>query len=180
MPYTKYHDPWGTGAGGATPIVAAGLDYIETGIVTAQAAAEAAQADVDLISVGAWQDFTPTWTSDAGTPSIGNGTLQGRYYQLGKLVVFTIVMQTGSTSTYGTGNYKRALPVTAAAGSAFIATGVIVDGSAGFYHTTGDRETSTTLELYTGGGLMVRVSRTSPMTWDLTDGPRVWGLYEAA
>ena len=57
MPYTKYHDPWGTGAGGATPIVAAALDWIEAGIATAQAAAETA----DVVPVGAgWMWFTNT------------------------------------------------------------------------------------------------------------------------
>jgi len=53
MPYTKYHDPWGTGAGGATPIVAAALDWIEGGIATAQADAEAAAADVAALDVAA-------------------------------------------------------------------------------------------------------------------------------
>ena len=53
MPYTKYHDPWGTGAGGATPIVAAALDWIEAGIATAQADAEAAAADVAALDVAA-------------------------------------------------------------------------------------------------------------------------------
>jgi len=57
MPYTKYHDPWGTGAGGGTPIDAAGLDWIEAGIAAAQTAAEA--ANVVPEGVG-WLWFTNT------------------------------------------------------------------------------------------------------------------------
>jgi len=51
--YTKFHDPWdnaasATGGGDEdTPITAAALDHIETGIFDAAADADAAQAAAD-------------------------------------------------------------------------------------------------------------------------------------
>jgi hypothetical protein len=47
----------------------------------------------------AWTAYTPTWTSDSGSPSIGNGTLVGRYKQLGKTVFFNLKLTYGSTTT---------------------------------------------------------------------------------
>jgi hypothetical protein len=59
--------------------------------------------------------YTPAWTSTAGTPAIGNGTLQGRYFQINKIIIAQISWTAGSTTTYGTagGVYRMSLPVTA-------------------------------------------------------------------
>lgn len=48
MPYVPYYDPtgWADDPSTASPISAAALNYIEAGIKTAQAAAEAAQGDI--------------------------------------------------------------------------------------------------------------------------------------
>ncbi|MGW1609404.1 hypothetical protein ACWCQZ_08400 [Streptomyces sp. NPDC002285] len=62
----------------------------------------------------AWTAYTPTWTSSGTAPAIGNGTLLGRYMKFGRTVICHINMTTGSTSTYGTGNYSWSLPVQAA------------------------------------------------------------------
>lgn len=59
-----------------------------------------------------WTAYTPTWSSSGTAPAIGNGTLTGRYIQLGKLVVFRIFWQAGSTTTFGTGYWTWTLPVT--------------------------------------------------------------------
>lgn len=61
--------------------------------------------------VGATQTYTPAWTSDGTAPTIGNGTLSGRYAILGtQLMWVAIRFVYGSTSTAGTGNYRFSLP----------------------------------------------------------------------
>lgn len=69
----------------------------------------------------AWTPYTVAWTSTGTAPSIGNGTLIGRYVKHGRTVVCHINWTSGSTTSYGTGNYAFSLPVqAAAAGAAFI------------------------------------------------------------
>jgi hypothetical protein len=83
--------------------------------------------------------YTPTWTVAAGTnPVIGNGTITGRFIQLGKWVFFNVAVQSGSTTTFGTGNYLFSLPVTASTVTiANIVATVRNAGSAGFPFQTG-------------------------------------------
>jgi hypothetical protein len=60
-----------------------------------------------------WTAYTPTWTSSGTAPAIGNGTLQGAYLRVGKLVYVHIYWKAGSTTTYGTGLYFLSLPISA-------------------------------------------------------------------
>jgi hypothetical protein len=56
------------------------------------------------------QDFTPTWGADSVNPSLGNGTLTGRFRRKGKHVRVDINLTMGSTTTYGTGAWFFELP----------------------------------------------------------------------
>lgn len=62
-----------------------------------------------------WTSYTPAWTSTGTAPAIGNATVVGKYRQpSGGDVVdayFTIIF--GSSSTYGTSEYRFSLPVNA-------------------------------------------------------------------
>jgi hypothetical protein len=73
---------------------------------------------------GAWTSYTPTWTGATTNPVINNGTLAGYYSQIGKTVFCSIEVLAGSTTTYGSGAYSWALPVTALALSDSTATSV--------------------------------------------------------
>lgn len=53
-------------------------------------------------SRGKWRSYTPTWSANAGTPTIGNGSLTGSW-RPGSEVFFRITLTIGSTSTFGTG-----------------------------------------------------------------------------
>lgn len=57
--------------------------------------------------------WSPAWTSDTTQPVVNNGTLTGKYLQVGKFVVCSFQLVAGSTTTYGTGNYFMSLPVPA-------------------------------------------------------------------
>jgi hypothetical protein len=63
---------------------------------------------------GAWTTYTPTWSSTGTAPVLGNGTMLGRYMKIGRSIMCEIHMTTGTTTTYGTGNYNWSLPVAAA------------------------------------------------------------------
>lgn len=61
-----------------------------------------------------WTSWTPTWTASVTNPTLNNGVLSGRYMQVGKGVFCQIFLQIGSTTNIGSGEYRWALPFTAA------------------------------------------------------------------
>ena len=62
--------------------------------------------------VGKWQSYTVSWTAATTNPAIGNGTLNGKYVQIGKIVTCNIYLLVGSTTTFGSGVYGFSLPKT--------------------------------------------------------------------
>ena len=61
----------------------------------------------------AFTSFTPAWTAVTTNPAIGNGTLTGAYTQVNKLVFARYTLLIGSTTTFGTGDYRFSFPITA-------------------------------------------------------------------
>lgn len=57
------------------------------------------------------RDYTPTWTGSGSNPAIGNGTLIGTWSRDGNRVHVDVELKMGSTTTYGTGTWRWALPV---------------------------------------------------------------------
>ena len=67
-----------------------------------------------LNSIGeAFTSFTPSWTATTTNPVLGNGTLTGEYTQVNKLVYARYALIPGSTTTFGTGDYRFTFPVAA-------------------------------------------------------------------
>lgn len=60
---------------------------------------------------GAWTAYAPTLTGTVSNPSIGNGSIIGRYRTSGKTVDFRIEILVGSTTTRGSGFWGVTLPV---------------------------------------------------------------------
>ena len=63
-----------------------------------------------------WTTYSVAWTASTSNPSAGiDGTVSGRYKQMGKTVVATVIIIPGPTGfARGTGNYSISLPVAAA------------------------------------------------------------------
>ncbi len=59
----------------------------------------------------AWQSYTPNWTATTVNPSLGNGTITGRYQRIGNLYNTRIHLVIGSTTTFGTGSWFFSPPV---------------------------------------------------------------------
>ena len=69
----------------------------------------------NMNSIGAASEtFTPTWTASTTNPILNNGLLSGRYFRINKLIFCQIYLQVGSTTNIGSGQYRWALPFTAA------------------------------------------------------------------
>lgn len=64
----------------------------------------------------AWQAYTPTWTATGTAPALNNGTIQGRYVELGKTIVFNLKLLAGNTTSFGTGTWIFSLPPSLPAG----------------------------------------------------------------
>lgn len=58
----------------------------------------------------AWTPYTPTWTSNGSAPSIGDGTLAGRYRRDGATISLVQRLVIGSTTTVGSGYIRLSLP----------------------------------------------------------------------
>ncbi|MFJ9313808.1 hypothetical protein ACIRN4_06405 [Pimelobacter simplex] len=134
---------------------------------------------------GSWPTYAASWTASGTNPAIGNGSIAGRYIQIGKTVIFRVNISMGSTTTYGSGQYSVSLPTAAnaaglqidvrcdvaIAGAAYDARGRIVAGG-------------TSVLLYcdptTAGGSSRAVAATAPATFANGSLIVVQGTYEAA
>jgi hypothetical protein len=67
----------------------------------------------DMFMPSSWTATTPSWTAATTNPAIGNGSIEGRYIQLGPLVWYRGKILAGSTTTFGSGEYRISLPVSA-------------------------------------------------------------------
>jgi len=84
--------------------------------------------------VGKWQSYTVSWTATTTNPSIGNGTLTGRYTQIGKTIMGNILLICGSTTTFGSGTWRFSLPkISASSNMPFMGHFTILDYGTRFY-----------------------------------------------
>jgi hypothetical protein len=67
------------------------------------------QAGLDALT---WSTYTPAWGASSVNPTLGNGTITGRYFKIGKLVQVQVALNFGSTTNVGSGLYSFSLPVT--------------------------------------------------------------------
>jgi hypothetical protein len=130
-----------------------------------------------------WVTYVPAWTATTTNPDIGNGTISGRFRRLGSTVHVQIYVQTGSTTTYGSGTYRFSLPVVPRSTQDQIVPAVFRLGT---YYGNGSA-------LLTAGSLQAQLlisndvdgdadqaSPTSPQTWAAGASVIIQGVYEAA
>lgn len=150
-------------------------------------------------ALGVPQDVNPGWANY--TPTIanfttGNGSVFGRWIQIGKLVTFMAGFIFGSSSAVGAGAVTVSLPATATTPSGTL--GVVAIGDASYYDSSAltnydgaiDMLTTTTCQCrsvsYDGSSAGVAYAKRGnvvtavPMTWATGDELHVHGSYEAA
>ena len=127
-----------------------------------------------LLWAGTPISFTPTWTMDAGSPSIGNGNMTMTYVRYGKFCNIQFLFQAGSTTTFGTsGNFYFTLPFTAktsglnaAISGGFYAEDYAVAGYSGLTGLSGD---GTKMFLKIPQSANAAWGKTTPFTWATND-----------
>jgi hypothetical protein len=118
--------------------------------------------------------FVPTWTGSISNPVIGNGTLAGEFFVANGMCQVTIQMVAGSTTTFGSGAWSFALPVTTRsinsqmgsalaldAGTLYYVGTVFASGTimqATFDQTSGQAQSNTPFTWATGDTLQMTVS----------------------
>jgi hypothetical protein len=132
-------------------------------------------------AIASFATYTPTWTADTTNPVIGNGTITGRYVQIGKLTFFSFKILAGSTTTFGTGTYSVGLPTTAATPSSSVIGGAnVLDAAvANWASTLVVSSTQSILVLMPGAGNAVW-NQTVPFTFANGDSIQGSGVYEAS
>jgi hypothetical protein len=130
-----------------------------------------------LASVGASASYTPVWTASVN-PVVGNGSLLGRYVQLGPLIVAQIQLTWGSTTTGGSGGWILTLP-TVFLNTAPLVSGLLLHGSA-YTQLGGYPIGNSAINPFTTapGVPAVALSATAPFTWAAGDTAQLWLLYE--
>lgn len=166
----------------------AAMDQIDIELTDAQWTSDTPAAqEVPVYNGSSWvygpntQTYVPTWTSSGTAPAIGNGSIAGRFIQLGKWVFVQFNLTFGSTSTFGTGEYIFSLPVTAAATSVGdIGAMRAADAGTAAYRGFAHIFSTTSFKVETAASPAVIWGQLVPFTWGNTD--RIEGhlVYEAA
>lgn len=157
-----------------------------SGIAVSHTPGEGSTATVSIEST-AWTDYTPTMTADGGGFALNNGTLTGRYKQIGKTVFFKLKFIYGSTTSPGSGHWNFSLPVTAQ-NPDFTFTATILDNGVSWYGGIGNGNytgsTTNFAVIIPGTSPSVTtwavVGNGGPFTWDTSDNIVISGSYEAA
>jgi hypothetical protein len=157
-----------------------------TGIAVSHTPGEGSTATISIEST-AWTSYTPTITADAGGFALNNGTLTGRYKQVGKTVFFKLKFVFGSTTAAGTGHWNFSLPVTAY-DSDFTFSAAILDSGIAWYGGIGNGNytgsTSSFAVIIPGTNASVTtwaaVGNGGPFIWGTADNITITGSYEAA
>lgn len=141
--------------------------------------------DVLKASSEAWTSYgsAASFTGATSNPVLNNGTWSAKYRQVNKAVDFYVKVTMGSTTTYGSGNFRVALPVTPISTDPGFWTVATADASSGaIYMGTVFSWTGTvaSLAVILPAGGVQQVTSTVPWTYATGDTIIVRGSYEAA
>ena len=124
----------------------------------------------------AWQSYTPTWTGTGTNPSIGNGSILGRYMRKGREVRCQVALNCGSTTTFGSGTYLFGIPAgltISSLGTVYNTIGTCWVVNQGVYHAFGAARvadaTHVSLNITSGGANYADWGATAPWTFKTTD-----------
>jgi hypothetical protein len=127
---------------------------------------------------GVWTDYTPTWTGTS--PSIGNGTLAGRYTRIGDLVIVQIRLIAGGTTTFGGSEWRFSTPVTALdANVGGVGAVWALDSGTAYYAGSARLASTTEIACYVNG-VVTAFSASVPFAWATNDTLNLTVMYPAA
>ena len=133
-----------------------------------------------------WQSWSPTLKGSVSDPSVGDGTENAAYMQLGtgsaSLVICRYYLEFGSTTTAGSGNWRIDGPVTPKsidAGEAGFGSVQVFDSNTGNYYHGSIRYLASPqdFDFFVDVG---QVAHNSPITWASGDRFSAQWMYEVA
>ena len=113
--------------------------------------------------------YTPTWTTSGTAPSLGNGTLLGHYTRVGNLVTVNIEFLAGSTTTFGTGQFRVSLPFTSAPLIQQVGSARFDDTGTAYYAGIGVVQENRAYAVMYANATSSEVGATVPFTWTAGD-----------
>lgn len=165
-----------------------GFLAVEDELVRIDAFADAMDTRLDAViteSAGtapiatAWTDWTVPWTAASSNPTLGNGTITGRYKIVGKTCWYWFSINIGSTTNAGSGVYNFGLPNAATAKSSATQSSMGFRDNSAATQSVGFQAMTAGLNVtegrYHGGN---QVGPTTPYTWATSDFIRGWGCVE--
>ncbi len=166
------------GTSGLTGVAAIdSVSSTELGYLDGVTSAIQTQINAKLTEALTWTTYTPTWTATGGTPSIGNGTLTGKYIRIGKLLHFKIELTFGSTTSVGTTTvWELGTPVSVVADNSPMPIWILDSGTAEHLGVANAIATTYVRPMVAGNYL----SYNSPFTWTTSDRLRIQGTLEAS
>lgn len=137
------------------------------------------------IAARAWQSYTVAWQNGAGGGglSVGSGTLEGRYVQIGDLVFYRVLLVRASDTNLGTTYYAFTLPVSPASYQSALGSGIVGRAGSGMpVMVQGVGGTSVVLVAPSGSATTfgTRISNAAPGSWAAGDSIAFEGMYRAA
>lgn len=134
-----------------------------------------------------WGSYTPVLSASIDNPVIGDGSITGKYKQIGKTVFVKIRVAMGTTTTFGDGDYKISLPVAAKDTYGVILPATYLENGTGYYLGSAineyDGSTGNVTLMATDSvtpAMAVVVNPSVPFTWADTHTIHINGTYEAA
>ena len=118
--------------------------------------------------------YNVTWAAETTNPTVGNGSLVGRYRRVGSMVLVNIRLVIGSTTNQGSGAWNFTPPFEVDTSSYWAGTAVGYNDSAGNWHsgnsmieTTGPSANKIVGVIGSGTTTgVVRLRAAVPVTWD--------------
>lgn len=134
----------------------------------------------------AWTSFTPALSTEFGSWTIGNGSIEASYKLIGKTCHFKTKIVWGSTTSTGSGALQIGLPVTAKDANYQFPVSILDNGNA-WYQATGNgmynNNTSKFAMIFKSSGTgssSEGVAATAPFTFGSGDYISINGTYEVA
>lgn len=136
---------------------------------------------------GAWQDYTPEWSSTGTQPGLVDGTIAGHFAEFGDFVIVRLVLTAGSFTSFGTGNWRFTYPKQARLHTPWHGHGGwfhVKESGGGRYfgmprYVSPDTFTITYRAASQAGVLASDFNATGPLTWQSGDNLDGTFFYEA-
>lgn len=131
------------------------------------------------VAQGEWQAYTPSWTASTTNPTLGNGSLFGRYALIGKTCYVLIRFTFGSTSNAGVGAWRFSLPIAVSSNWGDVAM-VARWTDSGTAHHLGvvTSITTSTIAVLNEGNTGSGIGAGIPIVWATNDAITINGFFE--